>query len=296
MRGGADTQLKVQGKEATLAGRPESGKGDTMLLHEPLSVNVFMNRDINNTMNRTKERFSKGKISSHTVDQVADDLQQLYANESIDGEGDVDSPTPTKLRIREPRLGHESINEKGGAHLQVPGGSVYGGGSSRNSRKSKVSKRNSGRKKSSQFLSKDSKDKAPVEEGRKSPAKQTIMSFAGNVNQLDKDSEKEPTETEFERESAQREETAVKPEDKEDFLLNQVDSVQKLGLEQLQIESSLAAEGSIIASAPQTQLGHQPPPDTAQEGDPNPPGVDATARSPLGVEMKIEDEGSPHSE
>ena len=187
MRGGADTQLKVQGKEATLAGRPESGKGDTMLLHEPLSVNVFMNRDINNTMNRTKERFSKGKISSHTVDQVADDLQQLYANESIDGEGDVDSPT--KLRIREPRLGHESPKEKGGAHLQVPGGSVYGGGSSKNSRKSKVSKRNSSRKKSSELLNKDSKDKAPVEEGRKSRAKQTIMSFAGNVNQFDKDSE-----------------------------------------------------------------------------------------------------------
>ena len=71
--------------------------------------------------------------------------------------------------------------------------------------------------------------------------------------------------------------------------------MQKLGLGQLQIESSLAAEGSIIASAPQTQLGHLPPPDTAQEADPNPPGVDATARSPQGSETKIEDEGSPLS-
>ena len=53
------------------------------------------------------------------------------------------------------------------------------------------------------------------------------------MNQFDRDSEKEHTETEFERDSAQREETAVKPEDKEDFLLNQVDSVQKLGLDQL---------------------------------------------------------------
>ena len=52
----------------------------------------------------------------------------------------------------------------------------------------------------------------------------------------------------------------------------------------------------MMASAPQTQLGHQPPPEAAQEGDSNPTGVDVAARSPQGSEMKIEDEGSPHSE
>ena len=52
-------------------------------------------------MNKTLERGSRGKVSSHTVDQVADDLQMIYANESID-EGDLSSPD--KLRISEPRL------------------------------------------------------------------------------------------------------------------------------------------------------------------------------------------------
>mmetsp|Transcript_20625 Transcript_20625/g.27843 ORF Transcript_20625/g.27843 Transcript_20625/m.27843 type:complete len:103 (-) Transcript_20625:581-889(-) len=61
-----DTQLKVQGKEAKIASRPESNP--KLQLTEQVSVKIFMNNDIENTMNRTRERLSRDKVSSHTVD------------------------------------------------------------------------------------------------------------------------------------------------------------------------------------------------------------------------------------
>ena len=76
-----ETVLKVQGKEAHLAIRPDTTVQvvDTSKLqipvNEQVSVKVFMQGKEAEKMNKTLERGSRGSpISSQTVDQVADDI------------------------------------------------------------------------------------------------------------------------------------------------------------------------------------------------------------------------------
>lgn len=104
----ADTQLKVQGKEAHLEIRPSSKQFD-VANQEQVQVKIFMQTkpalDSTLIMNKTAERLMNngGRVSSHTVDNVGDDLTRALEQEEMD---ELDSPN--RLRISQPKMNHYS--------------------------------------------------------------------------------------------------------------------------------------------------------------------------------------------
>ena len=104
----ADTNSKeapnTKQRTETKMKRLNSKEEMPQLPSEQVSVNVFMQGDSSRGADDLHKTLARPKVSSHTVDEVAEDLQMIYINESINEGEMTDVDGPGKLRISEPRF------------------------------------------------------------------------------------------------------------------------------------------------------------------------------------------------
>lgn len=94
--------MQVTGKEAPLERRPDS---KSYKLQEQVQVNVFIQEHSSQKMDavgldQTQKGLDVGLVSSMTVDQVADDIKSMLANEEQENDQEhLEEESPSKLRI-----------------------------------------------------------------------------------------------------------------------------------------------------------------------------------------------------